>query len=171
MVQLQPNNDNLVQKITVFFSALLRVVLNALLALLTLAMVVGVAKTGIDLYRLLSEPLEKVIQNILLDTVFIVALLEISIVILGYLRDGRVHVRYIVDTILIIMLNEIVALWFTKPELSQMIGISIVVATLAAIRISVTRFSPRDEASDARDEDAASRFNRKPRLQNAKSDT
>jgi len=80
----------------------------------------------------------------LLDTVFIVALVEIAITVLGYLKDGRVHVRYIVDTILIIMLNEIVTLWFTHPKLQDMIGISIIVLTLALIRVSVTKFAPKD---------------------------
>jgi uncharacterized membrane protein (DUF373 family) len=80
----------------------------------------------------------------LLDIVFIVALVEIGITILGYLKDGSVHVRYIVDTILIIMLNEIVSLWFKKPDISQAAGIAIIIATLALVRVSVIRYAPID---------------------------
>lgn len=144
-MQLVTRNEKWLLRITAFFSVILRIVLNALLVLLTLALIIGVAKSGHDLLTSLKEPLDAVLQRILLDTVFIVALLEISITILGYLKDGRVHVRYIVDTILIIMLNEIVALWFKHPKLQDMIGISLIVLVLAVIRVAVTRFPPRDE--------------------------
>jgi uncharacterized membrane protein (DUF373 family) len=143
MVKLQPKYDTLFLRITIFFSIFIKFILNALLILLCLALIVGVVKSGYDLFTSLGEPLERILQKMLLDTVFIVALLEISITILGYLKDGQVHVRYIVDTILIIMLNEIVALWFRHPSLQDMIGISVVVVALAGIRIAVTRFAPR----------------------------
>lgn len=145
MVKLLPKYDRFFLNITIFFSTLLKLVLNALVILLSVALVIGVVKAGYDLLYSVRKPLETVLQNILLDTVFIVAVLEISITILGYLKDGRVHVRYIVDTILIIMLNEIVVLWFKHPKLADMIGIAVVTATLAAIRISVTRFAPKDD--------------------------
>ncbi len=80
----------------------------------------------------------------LLDVVFIVALLEITITILGYLKEGRVHVRYIVDTVLIIMLNEIVSMWFKEPKLTYSVSLAVMVATLAAVRITVTRYAPKE---------------------------
>jgi len=144
-VKLIPKYDKLFLKITVIFSTVLQVVLNALLILLIFALIIGVIKSGHDLFSSLNQPLDKVLQKVLLDTVFIVAVLEISITILGYLKDGYVHVRYIVDTILIIMLNEIVVLWFQHPELQDMIGISLIVFVLALIRISVTKFAPKHE--------------------------
>lgn len=144
-MKLLPKYSNFFNSLTVFFSTFIRFVLNALLVVLCVALVVGVIKSGLDLYTSIGDPLSDILQKVLVDTVFIVALLEISITILGYLKDGRVHVRYIVDTILIIMLNEIVALWFKGPELQEMIGISIIVGTLALIRISVTKFGPSDE--------------------------
>ena len=142
MVKLLDPNEDISLKITVFFSAFIKVVLNVLLVVLCIALAIGVIKAGYDLFTSLDEPLDKLLQKMLLDTVFIVALLEISITILGYLKDGYVHVRFIVDTILIIMLNEIVVLWFSHPKLQDMIGISLIVFVLALIRISVTRFAP-----------------------------
>lgn len=141
-MKLLAKNPELFLKLTVFFSTFIRIALNALLILICIALLVGIYKSGIDLYRSLNKPLETILQTMLLDTVFIVALVEIAITVLGYLKDGRVHVRYIVDTILIIMLNEIVTLWFSHPKLQDMIGISIIVLTLAAIRVSVTKFAP-----------------------------
>lgn len=143
LVKLITNYDELFKKLSLIVSTFIRFLLYLLLLIVCLALVIGIAKAGIDLYRSLTEPLERILQQILLDTVFIIALVEIAITVLGYLKDGQVHVRYIVDTILIIMLNEVVTLFFKGADLSELIGVSIVVATLAAIRISVTRLAPK----------------------------
>lgn len=144
-MKLLPKYSQFFLQVTVLFSTFIRFVLNILLILLCVALIVGVYKSGLDLYQSLDKPLESILQKMLLDTVFIVALVEIAITVLGYLKDGQVHVRYIVDTILIIMLNEIVTLWFKHPKLEDMIGISIIVLSLALIRISVTRFAPQNQ--------------------------
>jgi len=132
--------------ITIYFSTFIRFLLNILIVVICAALVIGVFKSGYDLVTSLHKPLESLLQQMLLDIVFIVALVEITITILGYLKDGSVHVRYIVDTILIIMLNEIVSLWFKKPTLSQAGGIALIIATLALVRISVVKFAPIDKA-------------------------
>jgi uncharacterized membrane protein (DUF373 family) len=129
-------------QITVYFATVTRILLNILVIITTLALAVGVAKAGHDLFADLHKPLSILLQNMLLDIVFILALVEVTITILGYLKDGRVHVRYIIDTIMIIMLNEVVSLWFKHGDLQQSIGISIILATLAAVRVSVVRFAP-----------------------------
>jgi len=143
-MKLKAKNPKLFAEITVYFSTVIRFLLNILLIVLVGALAVGVFKSGYDLVNSLHEPLEKLLQQMLLDIVFIVALVEIGITILAYLKHGSVHVRYIVDTILIIMLNEIVSLWFKKPDLQEAIGIAVILATLAAIRVSVIKFAPLD---------------------------
>ena len=144
-MKLIVRHDEFFERITVYFATGIRIVLNALLIITMIALVVGVIKSGVDLVTSLRQPLDYILQNMLLDVVFIVALVEITITILGYLKDGHVHVRYIVDTILIIMLNEIVSMWFKHPKLENAISLSIIVAVLAAVRISVTRFAPRKD--------------------------
>jgi uncharacterized membrane protein (DUF373 family) len=143
-MKLKTKHPKFFDEITVYFSTIIRFLLNILLIVLVIALAVGVFKTGYDLLHSLNEPLEKLLQQMLLDIVFIVALVEIGITILGYLKYGAVHVRYIIDTILIIMLNEVVSLWFKKPDLQEAIGIAVILATLAAIRVSVIKFAPID---------------------------
>ncbi|MDB5166548.1 MAG: conserved rane protein of unknown function [Candidatus Saccharibacteria bacterium] len=132
-------------QLSVYFSTIIRIILNALLVVICFALIVGVIKAGVDIAYNLRKPLETLLQNILLDTIFVVALVEISITILGYLKDGMVHVRYIVDTILIIMLNEVVSAYFHDADFNKMTALAIIIATLAAVRISVIRFSPRQD--------------------------
>ena len=145
-MKLTVRHNKLFERISVWHATGIRMVLNVLLIITVLAIIIGVVKSGIDLWHGLRQPLEVILQNMLLDIVFIVALVEVSITILGYLKDGQVHVRYIVDTILIIMLNEIVSMWFKHPKLENAISLSVIVFTLAVVRIAVTRFAPKNDA-------------------------
>lgn len=133
----------LFERLSIIFSTLIRAVLNILLVIILIALLVGTYKSGYDLFTSLDQPLETLLQRILLDVVFILALVEVSITVLGYLKDGHVHVRYIVDTVLIIMLNEVVSLWFKHPNLQTAIGISIIILTLGGVRVLVTRLAPQ----------------------------
>lgn len=134
--------DNL----AVVFSTVIRLILNFLLVIIIIALVAGVIKTATDMFSSFHKAPEEILQSMLLDVVFILALVEVTITVLGYLKDGRVHVRYIVDTILIIMLNEIVRMWLThEVALQSAIGLSVVLATLAGVRISLVKFIPRND--------------------------
>lgn len=148
MMELRVRYQRLFERITVFFSTAIRFMLNALILVITVALAVGVIKSGVDLYTSLHKPLEVILQQLLLDIVFIVALVEIAITILGYLKDGYVQVRYIVDTILIIMLNEVVTVWFKGASLQESIGLAIIILSLAVVRITVIRFSPDRHTDD-----------------------
>lgn len=150
MMELRVKYGRLFEKGTVFYSTLIRVLLNALVVIICCALIVGVVKAGIDLFTSLNKPLEALLQQLLLDIVFIVALVEITIVILGYLKDGAVHVRYIVDTILIIMLNEVVVIWFKGASLQEAISLAVVLLTLGAIRISTVIWGPDGDTSTAK---------------------
>ena len=141
-MKLIVKSPELFERLSIVFSTLIRVVLNMLLIIIVIALLVGTYKSGYDLITSLHDPLETLLQRILLDVVFILALVEVSITVLGYLKDGHVHVRYIVDTVLIIMLNEVVSLWFKHPNLQTAIGISIVIIALGTVRVLVTRLAP-----------------------------
>lgn len=143
-MELLAKNPKLFARLSIYFATVIRFSLNILLVIIIAALLVGVWKSGYDLFHSLSKPLDEILQKMLLDVVFIVALVEITITILGYLKDGKVHVRYIVDTIMIIMLNEIVGLWFKKPTLAEAGGIAIIIATLALVRISTILYDPKD---------------------------
>jgi uncharacterized membrane protein (DUF373 family) len=144
-MKLIVTHQKLFEHLTVWFATTIRLILNLLLLIAVAALVIGIAKAGIDLVHSINKPLNIILQDVLLDTVFILAIVEVTITLLGYLKDGRVHVRYIVDTILIIMLNEIVSMWFRHPKLEYAIGLSLIVVALALVRIAVTKFAPRGD--------------------------
>ena len=143
-MKLQSKKQETFAESSRYISTAIRILISLLLVLIVLAMAFGVFKVGYDFFIHIRDSVDKLLPQILVDTVFIVALVEISLLLVGYLRDGHVHVRYIVDTILIIMLNEFVVLWFDKPDTLMLLTLCGITATLVAARVFVTRFSPRD---------------------------
>lgn len=141
-MKLTVTHEKFFDRLSVWYATAVRIVLNLLLVIALLTLFIGILKSAADLFRAIHEPLQVVLQKVLLDTVFILALVEITLTLLGYLKNGRVQVRYIVDTILIIMLNEVVSMWFRHPDLKDAIGISVIILSLTAVRIAVTKFPP-----------------------------
>jgi uncharacterized membrane protein (DUF373 family) len=128
------------------FATIIRFLLTVVLVVVIAALAVGVFKAGYDVVTSLHKSLEIILQHLLIDIVFIIALIEITIIILSYLKDGRVILRYIVDAILIIMVNEVVSLWFRKPTLAQTGSLAIIIVTLVVVRVGVMHIeskSPR----------------------------
>lgn len=146
-MELRVRYQKLFDQIAIFFGTAIRLMLNALVVIISVALVAGVIKSGIDLFDSLHKPLETILQQVLLDVVFIIALVEITTTILGYLKDGYVQVRYIVDTILIIMLNEVVSLWFRHASLQEAVSISVIIGTLALVRVTTIRIAPENKSS------------------------
>lgn len=127
------------------YSALaIRWLLNVLLVIIIFNLGVAIYKAALDSVHAFGEPLETILENLLLDIVFIVAVVEIATVVMGYLKDGRVHIRYIIDTVLAIIANEFVVVWLHKPTLQKIIGLCLSLVTLTFVRVLIARYVPED---------------------------
>jgi uncharacterized membrane protein (DUF373 family) len=68
---------------------------------------------------------------------------------MSYLVEGRVKVTYIIDTVLVAVLTEVLAFWYREIETTRMVIVIALVLTLMFVRIMAIRFSPkRRELSD-----------------------
>ena len=145
-MKLATKKPKIFAETSLYLSTVVRVLLKLLAVIVVIALAAGVYKTGVDLVHFVGKPLEQFLQQILVDIVFILALTEITIMLVAYLQEGRVHVRYIVDMVLIIMLIEVVSAWFTKPKFEYFASLALIITVLGALRLSVTRLAPNDPA-------------------------
>ena len=76
----------------------IRFTLNLLIITILVGLVGGVVKTFMDLRLLLSTDLEVALRHIIVDTLTILAVVEVLKTTLTYCSDGRVRVTFIVDT-------------------------------------------------------------------------
>ena len=117
-----------------------------ILSLLTLTILVGLAggvvKTFLDLRLLLSADVEVALRQVLVDTLTLLAVVEVLKTTRAYCSDGRVRVTFIIDTVLVVMLTEVISRWFTGGEWHQFAILGGILITLGLMRIVAVRYSP-----------------------------
>ena len=120
----------------------IKLVLSLLILTILLALTGGVIKTLLDLTLLLHNPVEVALRQIIIDTLILLAVVEVFKTTLTYFSEGRVKVTFIVDTILVVMLTEVISEWFKGVHVEQFAILGVILLALAAIRVLAVRFSP-----------------------------
>ena len=128
--------------ITRVWEAGTRFILSLLTLTILLGLAGGVVKTFLDLRLLLSADLDVALRHIIVDALTLLAVVEVLKTTLTYCSDGRVRVTFIVDTVLVVMLTEIISRWFTGGEWRQFAILGGILITLGFIRILAVRYSP-----------------------------
>ena len=79
---------------------------------------------------------------LIVDTLTLLAVVEVLKTTLTYCSDGRVRVTFIVDTVLVVMLTEIISRWFTGGDWRQFAILGAILLLLGLMRIMAVRYSP-----------------------------
>lgn len=120
----------------------IKAVLSLMLGLILVTLVAGIFSVALELRELMVRDVEEVLRHMLVGILLLLAVIEVFKTTLAYLAEGRVKVTFIVDTILVVMLTEIIALWLkggTWTAFGLLLG---VIAALAGLRVMTIRFSP-----------------------------
>jgi len=76
------------------------------------------------------------------DVVIILASLELIRVFQTYLLMGRVKVTFILDVALVVLIGELINLWYGKYSVTDVFMNVFVISVLVVLRIITTKFSP-----------------------------
>lgn len=120
----------------------IRLVLSLLILTILLALAGGVVKTFLDLGTLFHHPVEVSLRLIIVDTLILLAVVEVFKTTVTYFDEGRVKVTFIVDTILVVMLTDVISQWFKDGDLTHLAVLGAVLLVLAVIRVLAVRHSP-----------------------------
>jgi uncharacterized membrane protein (DUF373 family) len=120
----------------------IRFILSLLIITILIGLIGGVTKTFLDLRLLLSANLEVALRHIIVDALTLLAVVEVLKTTLTYCSDGRVRVTFIVDTVLVVMLTEIISRWFSGVEWQQFAMLGGILLTLGLIRVVAVTYSP-----------------------------
>ena len=103
---------------------------------------VGHALAGIRRDSGLADPG----RAVLVDVLGVLAMVEVFRTAMTYLVEGRVKVTYIIDTVLVAMLTELLAFWYHDVDLRRVGMLLALVVMLMVLRILAIRFSPNRRA-------------------------
>ena len=102
----------------------------------------GVIKTFLDLSLLFNSSLEIALRQMILNVLILLAVVEVLRTALIYLKDGSVRLTFIIDTVLIVMVNEVMTLWFRDTHsLNNFIPLFAILGVLSIIRTLTVYFS------------------------------
>jgi len=125
--------------------------IQVLLCFLLLAVLggiaIGVIRIFMDMFRvsgiILSETeVPQGFKGMLIDTLGVLAMVEVYRTAMTYFLEGRVKVTYIIDTVLVATLTELLAFWYKEVQESRMAVLLAMVVVLMLLRILAIRFSP-----------------------------
>jgi uncharacterized membrane protein (DUF373 family) len=130
-------------KLTKFFEASARAILSLLIVAILLAILAGVIYTFYDLRLIWQLEFLGAFKSILVDVLSVLAMVEVLRTALAYFTEGRVKVTYIIDTVIVSVLTEVMAFWYKEMEWQDIAMVIALVLSLAVVRIIAVRFSPR----------------------------
>jgi uncharacterized membrane protein (DUF373 family) len=124
------------------YPALVRILTGLLIIVLCAWMLVG----GFAMVRALGDAFDgnwaSAAEHTIINALILLALLEVIRTLQAYLKLGRVRVTFILDTALVVLIGELMGLWFREyaPE-KVLLGLGVIV-TLVVLRIVTVKFSP-----------------------------
>ena len=130
-------------KLTRFFEISARALLSLLIVAILLAIMAGVIYTFYDLRIIFRMDFMLAFKTLLVDMLTVLALVEVLRTALAYFSEGRVKVTYIIDTVIVTVLTEVMAFWYKDMEWEKLAMVIALVLSLAFVRIIAVRFSPR----------------------------
>ncbi|ABQ25718.1 phosphate-starvation-inducible PsiE family protein [Geotalea uraniireducens] len=135
-------------KLTRFFEISARVLLSLLIAAILLAILTGIIYTFYDLRLIFITEFHTAFRTFLVDVLTVLAIVEILRTALAYFTEGRVKVTYIIDTVMVTVLTEVMAFWYKEMDWQQLAMVIILVLSLAFVRIIAVRYSPRSHRAE-----------------------
>jgi len=137
------NADIVDLKISRFFETSARVLLSFLIMAIFCAILAGIGYTFYDLRLVLQLEFHYFFKTIIVDMLTVLAMVEVLRTALAYFTEGRVKVTYIIDTVIVTVLTEVMAFWYREMEWEQIAMVIALVLSLAGVRIIAVRYSPR----------------------------
>jgi uncharacterized membrane protein (DUF373 family) len=128
--------------LTHFWMKGIKAVLSLLIITILAGLTGGVLRIFLNLEALFTNPLEEVFRQLIVNTLIILAIVEVFKTTVTYFSEGRVKVTFIVDTILVVMLTEIISKWFSEAHLDQWMTLGGILVVLAVIRVVAVQWSP-----------------------------
>ena len=131
------------------YPALIRILTGLLIIVLCAWMLVGGINMVLALGNAFGSGWASAAEHTIINALILLALLEVIRTLQAYLRLGRVRVTFILDTALVVLISELMGLWFREyaPE-KVLLGLGVIVA-LVALRIVTARFSPEQHAAES----------------------
>ncbi|GAW67867.1 phosphate-starvation-inducible E-like protein [Geoanaerobacter pelophilus] len=129
-------------KLTRFYEMSTRVVLSFLILSILFAIVAGIGCAIYDLRLIFETDFHSAFKTIMVDLLTVLAIIEVLRTALAYFSEGRVKVTYIIDTVIVTVLTEVMAFWYKSIRWEEVAMTISLVISLSLVRVMAVRYSP-----------------------------
>lgn len=123
------------------YDALVRSLTGLLIIALAIWLLAGIVKLMIALYDSLVGVWAHSAEEMVVSTLIMLALLEVIRTLQAYLELGRVRLTFILDTALVVLIGELIGLWFKDYTTIKVLLSLTVISILVALRIVTAKYS------------------------------
>ena len=135
--------DSLDFRPTRLFEVSSRLLLSLLIVAILAAILAGIGCTFYDLRLVLQLEFHAAFKAVMVDMLTVLAMVEVLRTALAYFSEGRVKVTYIIDTVIVTVLTEVMAFWYRDMGWQQLGMVLALVVGLSVVRVMAVRYSPR----------------------------
>jgi uncharacterized membrane protein (DUF373 family) len=131
-------------------SKIIGFLIGILMIAIYLWMASGFVNLLVNLFHAYPDNWSNGAEEMIKETVIILASFELIRVFQSYLLLGRVKVTFILDVALVVLIGELISLWYAEFTTREVMLSIFVITALIALRITTAKFSP-DELSEPSD--------------------
>lgn len=135
-------------KLAKYFEISARAMLSMLIIAILGAILAGTVCVFYDLRLIFRQEFHAAFKTILVDVLTVMAIVEVLRTALAYFSEGRVKVTYIIDTVMVTVLTEVMAFWYREMDWEKVAMVIALVLSLATVRIVAVRFSPKTQREE-----------------------
>ncbi len=125
-----------------FYGLMIKVLIGMLMICLSLWLVTGMFSLIKHMLVAVSGEWGREAEKIIVDVVIILAILELVRTLQSYLELGRVKLTLILDASLVVLIGELISLWYRDYTAMEVILSMGVITMLTLLRIITVKFSP-----------------------------
>lgn len=125
-----------------FYGLMVRILIGLLMISMSLWLATGIFSLCKHLLVAVTGEWGHEAEKIIIDVVIILAILELVRTLQSYLELGRVKVTLILDAALVVLIGELISLWYRNYTATEVLLSMGVITMLTLLRIITVKFSP-----------------------------
>ncbi len=127
------------------YISMVRVLVGGIMLALGLWLAGGIISLLYQLYKTFGHNWSHSAETMITEVVIMLAVLELIRTLQSYLELGRVKVTLILDATLVVLVGELISLWYREYTPMEVVLSLGVIVLLTLLRIITVKYSPESE--------------------------
>jgi len=125
-----------------YYPVVVKILTAGLMVAVSVWIMTGIVSLIMSLFHIGEGGWEATAHHSIMKIITMLALLELLRTLYSYLQLGRVKVTFILDAALVVLIGELIGLWYREYTSTEVVLSLIVIVVLVGLRIITSKYSP-----------------------------